>query len=281
MAALQVTPTVQQNVRGKNKDGNQTNPPTDSAKKNYTAQTIGKNEKGSVWIGAIHKQGDVTSAVALRNEQDGEHQLCLDIDGQRRSSTTSTSPGKLQLTCGKYPWIKGPNAQKEKEAMDSCIIEARNGNIIIKASNGKIRMEATDIEIVTKGEGETKGHLKLDIEETVDLQCKKLVTSSKVFTKLCSSGDFEEAVNGVLTVYASLINNITDAVECKPSKFGGQRERQTNNLPTESSLPMQDAQQYDKDYIAAGKAGQESARLSGGVLADGNQVNKSEDVLLY
>ena len=61
---------VKQNIRGRTKDGKQTNPPTDSARKSYTTQTIGKNEKGSVWIGAIHKQGDVTSAVALRNEQD-------------------------------------------------------------------------------------------------------------------------------------------------------------------------------------------------------------------
>ena len=81
------TPTTQVNTRG---GKGTTNPPTDTAKQNYTAQTIGKNEKGSVWIGPIHKQGDVTSAVVLRNEQDRTHQLCLDIDGERPGSTTST-----------------------------------------------------------------------------------------------------------------------------------------------------------------------------------------------
>ena len=45
--------------------------------------------------------------------------------------------------------------------MDSCLIEAHNGNIIIKASNGKIRMEATDIEMVTTGEGQTKGNINI------------------------------------------------------------------------------------------------------------------------
>ena len=222
---------VKQNIRGRTKDGKQTNPPTDSARKSYTTQTIGKNEKGSVWIGAIHKQGDVTSAVALRNEQDGEHQLCLDIDGKRRSSTTSTSPGKFQLTCGKYPWIEDID---EKEAMDSCLIEARNGNIIIKASNGKIRMEATDIEMVTTGKGQTKGNININASENVIIKCKKLQTSSSVYTKMCSAGDFEQAANGVLSTYASLISSITDAVFGKPSKFGGQRERQKNNLPSAS-----------------------------------------------
>ena len=238
---------VKQNIRGKTKDGKQTSPPTDTAQQNYTSQTIGKNEKGSVWLGAIHKQGDNTSAVALRNEQDGEHQLCLDIGPDRRSTTISTSPGKFEVDCGKYPWIKD---RAEKEAMESCFIHAHNGNIIIRASNGKIRMEATDIELVTKGEGETRGHLKMDIEETVDLKCKKLITSSQVFTKMCSAGDFETAANGVLSTYASLISNITDAVFGKPSKFGGQRERQQNSLESASPATVasldrgEPAQQY-------------------------------------
>jgi len=219
---------VKQNIRG---GKGTTNPPTATARKSYTTQTIGKNEKGSVWIGAIHKQGDVTSAVALRNEQDGEHQLCLDIDGARRSSTTSTSPGKFQLTCGKYPWIEDID---EKEAMDSCLIEARNGNIIIKASNGKIRMEATDIEMVTTGEGQTKGNININASENIIIKCKKLQTSSAVLTKMCSAGDFETAANGVLSTYASLISNITDAVFGKPSKFGGRLERQKNSLPSAS-----------------------------------------------
>ena len=236
------TPTTQVNTRG---GKGTTNPPTDTAKQNYTAQTIGKNEKGSVWLGPIHKQGDVTSAVVLRNEQDRTHQLCLDIDGERPGSTPSTSPGKLQLDCG----------DNMKEAEDSCLIHAHNGNIIIKASKGKIRMEATDIEIVTKGDGETKGHLKLNIDETIEVECKKLVTSSQVLTKMCSAGDFEQAANGVLSTYASLLSSITDAVFKKPSKFGGQRERQKNNLPSASDADVASldrgakAQQYNPDYL--------------------------------
>ena len=222
---------VKQNIRGKTKDGKQTNPPTDTAQQNYTSQTIGKNEKGSVWIGAIHKQGDNTSAVALRNEQDGEHQLCLDIGPDRRSTTTSTSPGKFQVDCGKYPWIED---REEKEAMESCLIHAHNGNIIIKASNGKIRMEATDIEMCTTGKGSTKGNININASENIIIKCKKLQTTSSVLTKMCSAGDFETAANGVLSTYASLISNITDAVFGKPSKFGGQRERQKNNLPSAS-----------------------------------------------
>ena len=236
---------VKQNKRGIDANGNQTNPPTDTAQKNYTAQTIGKNEKGSVWIGAIHKQGDNTSAVALRNEQDGEHQLCLDIGPDRRSTTISTSPGKFEVDCGKYPWIKD---RAEKEALESCLIHAHNGNIIIKASNGKIRMEATDIEMCTTGKGSTKGNININASENIIIKCKKLQTSSSVFTKMCSAGDFEQAANGVLSTYASLISSITDAVFGKPSKFGGQLERQKNNLPTASQETVASLDRGDKAF---------------------------------
>ena len=229
---------------GDNKHG----PPTATAEKNYTSLCIGQNEKGGVFLGGISKDGATTFAVKLENKQDGEHQLTLDIGpDELRSSTTCTSPGRLTLTCGRYPWI---DDRKEKEALDSCMITAEHGNIVIRAENGKIRMEATDIELVTKGEGETRGHLKMDIEETVDLKCKKLITSSQVFTKMCSAGDFETAANGVLSTYASLISNITDAVFGKPSKFGGQRERQQNSLESASPATVasldrgEPAQQY-------------------------------------
>ena len=212
---------------GDNKQG----PPTATAEKNYTSLCIGSNEKGGVFLGGISKDGAVTNAVKLENKQDGEHQFCLEIDNNRRSSTTSTSPGRLSLTCGRYPWI---DDREEKEALDSCLIHAHHGNIIIKASNGKIRMEATDIEMVTTGEGETKGNVKITSSENIILNCKKLQTNSSVYTKLCSAGDFETAANGVMSIYGSLFNAITDAVFGKPSKFGGQKERQKNNLPSAS-----------------------------------------------
>ena len=229
-------------------------PPTATAEKIYTAQSIGQNEKGGVFLGGISKDGATTSALKLENKQDGEHKLTLDIGpDQLRSSTTSTSPGRLTLKCGRYPWIDN---REEKEALDSCMITAEHGNIAIVAENGKIRLQATDIELVTKGEGEKKGHLKLEIEETINVECKKLVTSSKVLTKLCSSGDFEEAASGVYSTFASLINNVTDAVQCKPSKFGGQRERQKNSLPSEndsgSTIGNANTTQYSDDYLNTG-----------------------------
>ena len=75
--------------------------------------------------------------------KDSRHSFSLDNDGERKGWTCSTSPGNFQVECG----------SDNVEAQDSLILESKNGNIIIKAHNGKIRLQGTDIELVAVGEG--------------------------------------------------------------------------------------------------------------------------------
>ena len=110
------------------------------------------------------------------------------------------------------------------------VLEAKNGNIIIKASNGKIRMEATDIEMVTTGDGGGKGNIKINSGNDIIIHAeKKYLVTSGSYIKMASSGDFECAANSVMSIYGSLFNAITDAVKKKPAKNGGQQELEKNN----------------------------------------------------
>ena len=210
------TPIVQVNDRLRRNPP--TSPPTDTAKQNFSGQQYG-NSKGHIAFGKIHKQGDVTEGVGL-HVPDGEHQLSLDIDGPREGWTCSTSPGNFQVECG----------SANKEEVDSLVLEAKNGNIIIKASNGKIRMEATDIEMVTTGDGGGKGNIKINSGNDIIIHAeKKYLVTSGSYIKIASSGDFECAANSVMSIYGSLFNAITDAVKKKPAKNGGQQELEKNN----------------------------------------------------
>ena len=97
--------------------------PTDTAKQNYT-EVGWSNDKGSIRLGHVHKQGDVTSSVILQTP-DSEHSLYLDMDGPRKGWTTSVGPGNFNVECG----------SANKEAEDSLILNAKNGNILITATN--------------------------------------------------------------------------------------------------------------------------------------------------
>ena len=187
------------------------------AKQNYTAIGLG-NDKGSFQAGRVHKQGDVTAGPGLYTP-DGEHQLSLDIDGKREGWTVSTSPGAFEVECG----------SKMEEAENSVIITAVNGDVSIKATNGKIRLQGTDIELVAMGEGQTKGNIKLTSSENVIVETKKVLVTAKTMYKIATPGTGQVVANGVLEMYGSIIRGVTDAVASKDSKVGGQKFWQEQN----------------------------------------------------
>ena len=200
------------------------------AKQNYTAIGLG-NDKGSFQAGRVHKQGDVTAGPGLYTP-DGEHQLSLDIDGKREGWTVSTSPGAFEVECG----------SKMEEAENSVIITAVNGDISIKATNGKIRLQGTDIELVAMGEGQTKGNIKLTSSENVIVESKKVLVTAKTMYKLCTPGDAEVVANGTLELYGNVIRGVTAAVKIKDSKVGGQKIFDKNNPNEAAKRAQRDAQ---------------------------------------
>ena len=186
--------------------------PNDTAKQNYTAIRYG-NDHGSISFGQIHKPGDVTAGVKLQTHE-GDHAFFMDKDGPRKGWTTSLSPGNFQVQCG----------ERKEEAEDSMILNALNGNIIICASNGKIRLQATDIELIAVGEGGSKGNIRLDATENISTSSKSFKINAVNSLSFNSPSNMEIAANGVLTLYGSVIRGVTDACAVKDSKNGNKQK---------------------------------------------------------
>ena len=185
-------------------------------KKTYTTVKY-CNDHGSITFGHIHKEADVISDVMLRGS-DGEHFFSMDKDGERNGWTTSMSPGNFQVECG----------SNRKKDDDTCMINAKNGNIDIIATNGKIRMQANSIELVAVGDN-SEGNIVLEATGTISLDSSKIIMNSKVKTKIVSSGVTEICSNSCLKLYSSIIRGVSDAVAVKDSKVGGQRFQQECN----------------------------------------------------
>ena len=189
------------------------------SKKNYTATRRG-TDGGGFGTNHIHKKGDVTAGVIL-DTPDGRHQFYLDIDGGRKGWTTSTSPGNFQVKCG----------MDNEEAVNSMMLEALNGDISIIAHNGKIRLQATDIEMVAIGGADKgKGNITCTASETFTVhETPKILLQSSSLTKITSGGIMWIASNSCMKIYSSIIRGVTDAVTNKDSKVGGQRFAKENN----------------------------------------------------
>jgi len=194
---------------------NQSNP-TDSAKNNYTGIRYG-NDHGSCSFGHIHKPADVTAGILLQ-AKDGRHSFFMDNDGQRKGWTSSISPGNYQVTCG----------EDNEEAQDSMFLHASNGNIVVLATNGKLRLQATDIELVAVGEGGSKGNIKMTATENVSIDCKKFQFNAKNYYKLCTSGKADIVANSCMNLYGSIIKAVTDGCALKDSKNNLQRIQAEN-----------------------------------------------------
>ena len=182
----------------------------DGAKENYTEYEI-KNDKGSISLGSIDKNAGVTAGVSL-NTPDCEHCFKLEIDGPRKGWTTSTGPGNFIVECG--------SAQEEAE--DTIMINAKHGNINIVATDGKIRLQGTDIELVAVGSGDDKGNIKMEATESIITNSKKLMLSAKAYYRIATPGIGEVVANAVLQMYGSVFRGVSDGCVFKNSKVGGQ-----------------------------------------------------------
>jgi len=178
---------------------------------NYTAIRLG-NDHGSISFGHIHKPGDCTSDILLQ-ATDGRHSICLDKNGPREGSTQITAPGRISIESG----------EDREEAEDTLFIHAFNGNINIIASNGKIRMQGTDIELVAVGEGGTKGNINITASENIKLSAEQIHMDGKSAFNMVTTGIMEIAANSCLKMYSSVIRGVSDGVAYKDSKVGGKR----------------------------------------------------------
>ena len=188
-----------------------------TSKQNYVAQRMGNN-RGSISFGTIHKEADVTSGVML-NTPDGYHQMYMDIDGPRKGWTTFTGPGKFQVECGR----------SLEESQSAMMINAKNGDIHIVATNGKIRMQATDIEMIAIGEGGSKGNIRLEATETISSKSKKFMVDAKSTYNIVTSGTGEIIANSILKCYGSILALSDDSCALKDSKVGSQKIQRKAN----------------------------------------------------
>lgn len=188
---------------------NTNNTSNDTAKRTYTTKRDG-NDHGSINFGHIHKQGETIADVLLQ-ASDGRHSIILDKDGPRKGCTQVTAPGRISIESG----------QDSKEAEDTLFIHSWNGNIVINASNGKLRLQGTDVEIIAVGEGGSKGNVIIDASENVSIRANKVDIDAKTLYRLASPGNAQIIANGIMQLYAPIIRGVTDAVANKDGKVGG------------------------------------------------------------
>jgi len=187
-----------------------------TAKQNFTAIRYG-NDHGSISMGSIDEKGAVTSSVKLQ-AADGRHQLNMEKDGQRKGWTSISSPGNFQVVCGE-------DNDPKAESLMMC---SKNGNISFVAESGTLRIQADNIEIIATGSGKN-GNIKMQANSNVSVDAPKFLVNAANSFRLVTPQTGEVIANGVLKMYGSIIQGVTDACALKDSKNGHQSYQIKNN----------------------------------------------------
>ncbi len=185
-------------------------PENNRSKKTYTTIRYG-NDHGSVSFGHIHKQADVVADVLLQ-ASDGRHSIMMDKDGPRKGGTTMFAPGVFQIQCG----------DDKSGDENSLVLTSINGDIIIRAENGRVRIEGLDIDLIAKGPDNTRGNIQIKAEGgNLNLKANNITIDGTSSYKLVTTGQAQITANSTMKIYSSVIQGVTDAVANRDSKVGG------------------------------------------------------------
>jgi len=146
------------------------------------------------------------SAVMVRDgyEPEGKHYISLDRTGDphRKYGTICRSTGSFQVEAG-------DNTPDDEPGI---FMLAKNGDIIIKAPSGKIRMEAEGIELIAKGYNNETGSITLDANEKIVLEGQGVTIKANNAVTIVSDKTIDAIARTNYNIYASMID-IVDSVQ--------------------------------------------------------------------
>jgi hypothetical protein len=181
-------------------------------------------EHGRLSFGTIRKNNEISACMLQSGPDGGRHYITMDSTGNKeegmRGSTKLFSPGTLTVKTGKdienytVPSLKPNN-------IPAIWCEAENGDIIIKASHGKIRLEAEDVIINANGFDGKSGNIVLDSNDKITLKSQVIDINASVSTKIFSDKTVEVIGKGLMNIYGGLVDFADRTTKGKPSKTCG------------------------------------------------------------
>lgn len=177
--------------------------------KNYYTVRYG-NDSGELKFGYLHDDGTKSSFI-VRSSSDPLHYFSMDSDGDsRKGGTINRCTGTYQVKCGDN--VKGD--------APSFIVEALNGDIILMAKNGNIRMEADNVLIKAEGYDNKTGNINIEANERVNISAKEVNVNGKQSARFITSGVGEITCKTALNIQASACSAASAVSKNKPTKFG-------------------------------------------------------------
>ena len=225
-------------------------------KENFHPYYIG-TEHGRISFGQVRESNQIAACMLESGPDAGRHYIVMEETGNAKQGTKGATkafcPGTFTVKAGKdienYPKkdprvdaisdvgrvIGGEIGERVFGAVEELIdkdevprnipaiwYEAENGDIIIKAPRGRIKLEAESIELTAQGFDGRTGNILLDADDKIALNGQIVDIKSRVSTKIFSESTVNMIGNGIMNIYGGLTDFADRTTKgSKPSKTCG------------------------------------------------------------
>ena len=193
-------------------------------KENFHPYYIG-TEHGRLSFGHVRDSNEISACMLQSGPDGGRHYIVMEETGSAdegtKGSTKSFCPGTFTVKSGK-DIVNYPEGKDEPRNIPAIWYEAENGDIIIKAPRGRIKLEAESIELTAQGIDGRTGNILLDADDKIALNGQIVDIKSRVSTKIFSESKVDFIGKGILNIYGGLCDFADRTTKgSKPSKTCG------------------------------------------------------------
>jgi len=196
------------------------------SKKENKHPYVAGTEHGYISFGEVNTYANEIEACKLQSGPDGgRHYITMQETGDKemgsKGSTTVVCPGTFTALTGK-DIVNYPEGSDTPRDIPAIFYEAENGDIILTAPRGKIKIAAEAIEIIAKGSDGRNGVININADDKIILDSQIIDIQSKVSTKIFSEKTVDMIGKGIMNIYGGLCDFADRTTKgSKPSKTCG------------------------------------------------------------
>ena len=175
------------------------------AKETFESLEYG-NRWGKVYFGGLNLAGqgglesDVLSGIGLQ-ASNSLHYMQMENDGPRKGWTLQRNPGVWEVKCG----------DNVKEGEIGAYIQVENGDLVLKAPNGRIRLQAVDIDLRADGYNQKTGVINIDSNNQVRIRTEQFKVTSENGISLFSPQAIDIVTNTAMNLAGNFVGGFTSA----------------------------------------------------------------------
>ncbi len=181
------------------------------------------NRFGNISFGSLNLAGnggleaDVLTGVMLQ-AYNSLHYVHMENDGIRKGWTMTRCPGVWEVKCGDY---------LQKGDIGG-YLHVENGDLVLKAPNGRIRIQAVDIDLRADGTNERTGYINIESNNTVSIKTGQFKVTAQNGINLFSPQAIKIASNMALSLTSNFVGGVTSASNVFGAKAFSKSKEQFN-----------------------------------------------------